>query len=87
MRAARWTPLLELHLSNSVSDEYGVAYVAQELSFGAAQPEETEDLAVRRILFSEAVDMVLSGEITDALSMVAILKTREWLQRGLIRLV
>lgn len=87
MRAARWTPLLELHPSNSVSDEYGVAYVAQELSFGAAQPEETEDLTVRRVLFSEAVEMVLSGQITDALSMVAILKTREWLQRGVIRLV
>jgi 8-oxo-dGTP pyrophosphatase MutT (NUDIX family) len=80
--ARRWRPLLEMHPSNSVTDEYGVAYVAQDLEFGKSQPEETEDLAMRRVPFSEAVEMVLSGEITDALSMVAILKVNEWLRRG-----
>lgn len=85
--AQRWTPLLEVHPSNSVTDEYGVAYVAQELSLGAAEPEETEDLSVRRLPFAEVVEMVLRGEITDALSMIAILKTNEWLQRGEIHLV
>ncbi|MCC7505375.1 MAG: NUDIX hydrolase [Saprospiraceae bacterium] len=84
IRAARWTPLLEIHPSNSVSDEYGVAYVARELTFGEAEPEETEQLQLRRLPFAEAVDMVLNGEITDALSMAAILKTQEWLRRGLL---
>ena len=82
--ARRWTPLLEMHTSNSVTDEYGVAYVAQDLEFGKAQPEETEELIVRRLPFSEAVEMVMSGEITDALSMIAILKVNEWLRRGLL---
>jgi len=72
--AARWTPLLEMHLSNSVTDEYGVAYLAQDLSFGEAEPEDTEQLHVRRIPLREAVDMVMDGRITDALSMVALLK-------------
>ena len=80
--ALRWTPLVEFHTSNSVTDEYGVAYVAQELSFGASAPEETEDLHVRRLPFAEVLEMVLNGEITDALSMIAILKTNEWLRRG-----
>lgn len=79
-----WIPLLELHTSNSVTDEYGVAYVAQDLKLGKAQPEETEQLHVRRLPFSEAVEMVMQGEITDALSMIAILKTNEWLRRGLL---
>lgn len=82
--AHRWTPLLEMHTSNSVTDEYGVAYVAQDLEFGTAQPEDTEDLMVRRLPFAEAVEMVLRGEITDALSMIAILKVNEWLRQGLI---
>lgn len=82
--AKRWTPLLEFHTSNSVTDEYGVAYIAQELEFGEAQPEDTEQLQVRRLPFSEAVDMVLRGDITDSLSMVAILKTNEWLRLGVI---
>ncbi|MCK6695650.1 MAG: NUDIX hydrolase, partial [Thermoanaerobaculia bacterium] len=33
IRARRWTQLLEMHVSNSVSDEYAVAYIAQELEF------------------------------------------------------
>lgn len=72
--AAYWSPLLELHTSNSVTDEYGVAFLAKGLSFGAAMPEETEDLRVRRLPFSTALQMVLDGEITDALSMLAIMK-------------
>lgn len=84
--AQHWTPLLEMHTSNSVTDEYGVAYIAQDLAMGIAQPEETEQLHLRRLPFAEVVEMVLSGEITDALSMIAVLKTQEWLQRGIILL-
>jgi 8-oxo-dGTP pyrophosphatase MutT (NUDIX family) len=84
IRAQRWTPLLDMHLSNSVSDEYGIVYVAQELEFGAAQPEETEQLQIRRLPFSEALEMVLQGEITDSLSVAALLKVNEWLRRGIL---
>jgi 8-oxo-dGTP pyrophosphatase MutT (NUDIX family) len=78
--AEKWTPLLELHLSNSVSDEYGVAYLAEELRQGQARPEETEQLQVRRVPLSEAVRMVLEGEITDALSMLALLRADVYLR-------
>lgn len=80
-----WTPLLEMHLSNSVTDEYSIAFIAQELELGPAQPEETEQLQIRRILFADAVQMVLQGEITDALSVAALLKTNEWLRQGYLR--
>jgi 8-oxo-dGTP pyrophosphatase MutT (NUDIX family) len=69
-----WTPLLEMHTSNSVTDEYGVAYMAQGLTFGEAHPEETEDLRVRKMPLEEAVQMVLNGDITDSLSMIALMK-------------
>lgn len=82
--ARLWTPLLEMHTSNSVTDEYGVAFLAQDLSFGEAEPEDTEDLRVRRVPFSEVVEMVMRGDITDSLSMIAILKTQEWIRLGLI---
>ncbi len=72
--AKKWTQILELHTSNSVTDEYGIAYLAEDLSFGDAMPEETEDLQVRKLPFEEAVNMVLKGEITDALAMTAIMK-------------
>lgn len=78
--AQRWTQILELHTSNSVTDEYGLAFIAQELSFGAAAPEETEDLEVRKLPFQEALELVHQGVITDALSMLALMKTDYYLR-------
>lgn len=82
--AKQWTPLLELHTSNSVTDEFGQSYVAKDLSFGEAQPEETEELKIRKLPFAEVVEMVLNGEITDALAMCTILKADHWIKAGKI---
>lgn len=87
LRAAHWTPILEMHLSNSVSDEYAVAYVAQGLEAGEAEPEETEQLEIRRLPLSEAIEMVFNGVITDALSVAALLKTNELLRRNLLNVL
>lgn len=73
LSAKRWTKLLDLDMSNSVTDEVGVVYLAEDLTAGAAEPEETEDLAVRRLPLQAAVSMVLRGEITDALAVVGLL--------------
>jgi 8-oxo-dGDP phosphatase len=80
--AQTWIPLLETHLSNSVTDEYGVCFVARDLSFGPSHPEETESLEVRRVPLATAIDMVMQGEITDALSMMALLKAGRLLNVG-----
>ncbi len=48
IRAERWTKILDLHTSNSVTDEAGLAYAAQGLSFGEAQPEDSEELRIRK---------------------------------------
>lgn len=86
LQAKEWIPLLDLHVSNSVTDEYGVAFIAKGLTQGTSQPEETEDLQVRKLPFTEAVEMVMRGEISDALSMVALLKAHEWVRRGQVKL-
>ncbi len=75
--AARWTEIQTLHLSNSVSDELGYIFVAQNLTAGDAEPEETEDLNVRKLPFEDAYQMVLRGEITDSISIIAILKVKQ----------
>jgi 8-oxo-dGTP pyrophosphatase MutT (NUDIX family) len=78
--AGRWDKLLDFHLSNSVSDEYGHVYLARELQFGQATPEETESLEVRKLPFEEAYQMVLRGEITDSLAVAGILRTKLFIQ-------
>jgi 8-oxo-dGTP pyrophosphatase MutT (NUDIX family) len=72
LRASRWTKMGEAHLSNSVSDELAVWFLAEELEQGESCHEGTEKLQVRRVSLKEALRMVNSGEITDALSVLAI---------------
>jgi 8-oxo-dGTP pyrophosphatase MutT (NUDIX family) len=70
--AATWRAIGRFHLSNSVTDEEGVLYLATGLSQEAAAPEATEELAVRWIPFDEAVAMTLDGRITDAIAIMGI---------------
>lgn len=82
LRAARWHRFLDLHLSNSVTDEHAIGYLAWDLTQGKAQPDDTEKLETRRVPFSDAVAMALKGEITDALAVAALLKAQLLLERG-----
>lgn len=72
--AKSWTEILRMHVSNSVSDEYAVVYVAQDLRAGEADPEDTEKLAVQKMPFTQALKWVMDGKITDSISVAAILK-------------
>ncbi|TVZ37953.1 NUDIX domain-containing protein [Alteromonadaceae bacterium 2753L.S.0a.02] len=72
--AAQWQELMTLHQSNSVSDEVGKIYVATELSVGVQQLEDSEDIVVKKLPLREAIAMVESGEITDAMSVAGLLR-------------
>lgn len=74
LTASNWEILGSSHLSNSVSDELALWYLATDLTPGERNPEGTEELEVRRVTVDEALRMVLSGDITDAISMMAILQ-------------
>lgn len=74
--AASWTEIQRMHLSNSVSDELSIIYLARDLSFGESNPEETEELTILKLPFNEAYTMVIEGEITDSISVAAILKVK-----------
>ena len=80
--AQKLTPIVNMHLSNSVSDEYGVVFLAQDLSFGLAEPEETEELKLIKVPFDQAYEMLNRGEITDSLSVAALLKLKVMLLSG-----
>lgn len=82
--AKEWTPILKLYLSNSVSDEYSIIYLARQLEQHNATPEETEQLIVNKISFKEAWRMTDEGIITDAMSVAAIQKVNWMLTTGSI---
>lgn len=82
LEAKRLDLVMEMQLSNSVSDEIGYAYVARELVQVEAAPEETEQLHVRKLPFSKLVSMVMRGEIRDGLSIAAVLKVNQLMLEG-----
>jgi len=74
LEASEWQELLRVHTSNSVTDEAGVLYLAKGLSPCAQNLDPTEDIEVRKLPLRDAIQMVLNGEITDALSVAALLR-------------
>jgi 8-oxo-dGTP pyrophosphatase MutT (NUDIX family) len=76
LRARRLERIVELHLSNSVTDEYGVVFLARDLTPGEARPEGTERLSLAEVTLEEAYRRVTEGEITDSLSVAGILRLR-----------
>lgn len=73
LTAERWQQIGRVHTSNSVTDEEGFIFLAQGLTLGDAQPEETEELELKKVPLAEAVDMVMRSEITDSISSCGIL--------------
>ncbi|HEX8530218.1 MAG TPA: NUDIX hydrolase [Cytophagales bacterium] len=72
--AARWTMIARIHTSNSVTDEEGFVFLAEDLTPGETAPEETEDLVVRKVHLREAVAMAMDNRITDSISVAGLLK-------------
>lgn len=74
LTAAQWTEFMQLHPSNSITDEVGFVYLAEDLTEGEPEFEETEDLEIRKLPLHDAVALVSNGEITDAISVAALLR-------------
>ncbi len=74
LQAENWQELMTLHQSNSVSDEVAKIFVARELTLGVQQLEDTEDIELEKMPLQKAVQMVLNGDITDALSVAGLLR-------------
>ncbi len=73
LTARRWSQILKLHTSNSITDEEGIVFVAEDLDQGEPDFDETEDLQIRKLPLADALAMIERGEITDAISVAAIL--------------
>ncbi len=73
--ATHWEEIMKIHTSNSVSDEVGFLFIAKGLTTGTPEFESTEaDMKIKKIPFTQALEMVMNGTITDSLSVAGILK-------------
>jgi 8-oxo-dGTP pyrophosphatase MutT (NUDIX family) len=76
IKAERWQKISECYMSNSGTDEKCYLFVAKELSFHESAPDENEVLEVKKIPFDELYRMVMENEVTDALTIMAVLKAK-----------
>lgn len=79
--AEQWLQFAILHTSNSATDEKAFLFLAQKLKHVQMQPDETEQLQIRRVKIETAIEMALRGELTDAISVAALLKLKILLER------
>lgn len=86
LAAADWREILQVQLSNSVSDERAIGYLATGLSpaQGEQHADDTEALETVRIPFREALDAAMAGELQDVLTVAMLLKASHMAREGQI---
>ena len=72
-QAGKLTRLSTYHTSKSVMDETAHLFIGEELARLERPPDETEFIEVRAFPFSDALQMVLQGDIVDGMTIIAIL--------------
>lgn len=75
-QAKRYIDLCPLYPSPGYVNEVIYCYAATDLTYGDTCPDEDEFLDVIKIPLEKAVEMVLSGEIKDAKTQIAVLKVK-----------
>ncbi len=84
IRAARLETILEMDLSNSVTDERAVCYLATGLTAGVMAPEPVEVLRNRTAPFAEVLEEVVAGRIRDALTVATVLRAYHMAGSGVL---
>jgi len=75
LTASSWTPLGAIDNSNGVTTDVAYMFLARQLSSGPVNPQGDEDIELSWMSFADAVSSVMAGEITESVSVAAILKT------------
>lgn len=84
LKAVSYIPILEMDLSNSLTDETATIYLALDLQPGQACPEPVEVLKRNRAHFLHVVEKVASGYIRDSLTVAAVLRAHHMAVTGLL---
>jgi 8-oxo-dGTP pyrophosphatase MutT (NUDIX family) len=82
LAAASLDKILELDLSNSLTDECAILFLATGLTHGEASPEDTEVLRRRTAPFAEVLNRAIDGRIRDSLTVAAVLRAHHMAVTG-----
>ncbi len=79
IEAEEWTPLGRIESDTSITNSTADLFLARKLSFGKPEREGTEQIETIKMKFDEALEKVMSGEITHGQTVVLILKANQYL--------
>ncbi len=79
LAARNWQALGGVYSSPGFCDEIIHCYLATGLDQGVAAPETGELIEIQWLALDDAAGMALAGEITDAKTVVCLLRARQWL--------
>ena len=93
LTAAHWRQVLELELSNSITDERALCWLAWGLSPAPIAPDPTEDLRIARVPFRSLIAEIERGTVRDVMTVATALKAHHmarggrlpaWLSHGML---
>ncbi|MBY0565577.1 MAG: NUDIX hydrolase [Hyphomonadaceae bacterium] len=82
LTASTFTKILELDMSNSLTDERAVIFLATDLRPGTYKPEPVEVLKHKRARFLDVLARVCDGRIRDAMTVAAVLRAHHMAVTG-----
>lgn len=84
LAAAEWREILRTQLSNSVTDEKMIGYLATGLTPcpGAHAADDTEVIAMVRVPFREALAVAMAGHLPDMLTVAMLLRGYHMAREG-----
>lgn len=82
LRAEHWRPALTMELSNSITDEIAMTWLAWGLSPAPTDPDPTEIITVVRVPFVDLLDEIGRGTIRDAMTVATAYKAYHMAMTG-----
>jgi 8-oxo-dGTP pyrophosphatase MutT (NUDIX family) len=83
LAARDWRQVLSFELSNSITDEHGFGYLAMDLyPTEEGRLDDTELLHLARVPFREALDLAVSGVLTDMITVAMLLRAYHMAREG-----
>ncbi len=84
LAARTWREVLRMELSNSVTDELAIAWLAWDLTEVAKAPDPTEVIAIVRVPFMSLIHEIGRGAIRDAFTVATALRAYHMAREGLL---
>jgi 8-oxo-dGTP pyrophosphatase MutT (NUDIX family) len=84
LKAGQLIEILQMDLSNSVTDEQATLYLALDLTTGEKAPDATEVFRHRLVPFRDVLAEVFAGQIRDSLTVAGVLRAYHMAKEGLL---